>query len=83
MGIQNQIAIKKYERLSNRQQQILKLIAIGKSSKEIAADFNLSTKTIESHRNNLILILDIHKASELTLFAIRAGLIKGYTYNEN
>jgi DNA-binding CsgD family transcriptional regulator len=73
----------KYDKLSIRQQQVLGFIAIGKSSKEISVILGTTTKTIDSHRNNLIHRLDVHKSSELTLFAVRAGIIKGYSYNES
>jgi DNA-binding NarL/FixJ family response regulator len=62
--------------LTEREREVLKLIAEGLSSKEIAADLGVSLKTIDSHRSNLMEKLDIHKASGLVRFAIRAGLVE-------
>ena len=61
--------------LTERERQVLELIAEGLSSKEIAAKLGVSLKTIESHRANLMDKLDIHKVSGLVRFAIRAGLV--------
>jgi DNA-binding NarL/FixJ family response regulator len=61
--------------LSERERQVLTLIAEGLSSKEIAKDLGVSLKTIESHRANLMDKLEIHKVSGLVRFAIRVGLV--------
>jgi DNA-binding NarL/FixJ family response regulator len=61
--------------LSERERQVLTLIAEGLSSKEIAKELGVSLKTIESHRANLMDKLDIHKVSGLVRFAIRVGLV--------
>jgi len=61
--------------LTQREREVLKLIADGLSSKEIAAQLGVSLKTIESHRANLMDKLDIHKVSGLVRFAVRAGLV--------
>ena len=61
--------------LTNREREVLKLIADGLSSKEIAGQLGVSLKTIESHRANLMDKLDIHKVSGLVRFAVRAGLV--------
>lgn len=62
--------------LTERERGVLKLIAEGLSSKEIASDLGVSLKTIDSHRSNLMEKLDIHKVSGLVRFAIRVGLIE-------
>ena len=62
--------------LTAREREVLKLIAEGLSSKEIASDFGISLKTIDSHRSNLMEKLDIHKVSGLVRFAIRVGLVE-------
>jgi DNA-binding NarL/FixJ family response regulator len=62
--------------LTRREQQVLRLIVEGMSSKQIAAEFGVSLKTIDSHRSNLMEKLDIHKVSGLVRFAIRAGLVE-------
>lgn len=61
--------------LTDREREVLTLIAEGLSSKEIAQKLGVSLKTIESHRANLMDKLDIHKVSGLVRFAIRAGLV--------
>jgi len=61
--------------LTAREREVLKLIADGLSSKEIAGQLGVSLKTIESHRANLMDKLDIHKVSGLVRFAVRAGLV--------
>jgi DNA-binding NarL/FixJ family response regulator len=61
--------------LTDREREVLTLIADGLSSKQIAGKLGVSLKTIESHRANLMDKLDIHKVSGLVRFAIRAGLV--------
>ena len=65
-----------FERLTPRQQQILLLIAEGRSTKEIALALNISVKTVESHRKQLTDRLDIHDIAGLIRYAIRAKLIR-------
>jgi len=60
--------------LSDREREVLQLMVEGKSTKEIAANLNVSAKTIETHRTNLMTKLDIHTIAELTKYAIREGL---------
>jgi DNA-binding NarL/FixJ family response regulator len=62
--------------LTDREREVLQLIAEGLSSKEIAAMLGVSLKTIDSHRSNLMEKLDIHKVSGLVRFAIRTGLVE-------
>jgi DNA-binding NarL/FixJ family response regulator len=62
--------------LTDREREVLQLIAEGLSSKEIAAMLGVSLKTIDSHRSNLMEKLDIHKVSSLVRFAIRTGLVE-------
>ena len=63
------------EALSQRQREILQLIAEGRSTKEIAGIFDVSIKTIETHRARLMERLDIHDVPGLVRFAIRMGLV--------
>jgi DNA-binding NarL/FixJ family response regulator len=65
-----------FERLTPRQQQILLLIAEGRSTKEIALALNISVKTVESHRKQLTDRLDIHDIAGLIRYAIKAKLIR-------
>lgn len=54
---------------------MLQLLAEGLTAKEIAARLNLSIKTIETHRRNIMEKLDMHSIAELTKYAVREGLI--------
>jgi two-component system, NarL family, response regulator NreC len=60
--------------LSAREQEVLRLIAEGKSTKEIAAHLGVSVKTIETHRLNIMEKLGIKNMAELVKYAIRQGL---------
>jgi DNA-binding NarL/FixJ family response regulator len=64
------------KRLTPRQREILALIAEGQTTKKIARTLNISTKTVESHRSQLMERLDIHEVAGLVRFAIRIGLVK-------
>jgi DNA-binding NarL/FixJ family response regulator len=61
--------------LTPRQIEILRLIAMGQSSKEIANSLNLSVKTVDSHRTNLMQLLGIHEITGLVRYALRNGLL--------
>ena len=61
-------------RLTEREKEVLRLIAEGKSSKEIAEMLYLSVKTVMAHRTNIMEKLDIHSRTELVKYAIRQGL---------
>jgi DNA-binding NarL/FixJ family response regulator len=63
-------------RLSEREQEVLRRIAEGRSTKEIAGDLNVSIKTIESHRQNLMEKLNLHSVAALTKYAIRQGFTR-------
>ncbi|MBI1733909.1 MAG: response regulator transcription factor [Candidatus Rokubacteria bacterium] len=62
--------------LSPREREVLRLIAEGKTTKEIAALLGLSVKTADSHRTRLMEKLDIHDVAGLTRYAIRNGFIQ-------
>ena len=64
------------KRLTPRQREILALIAEGQATKKIARTLNISAKTVESHRSQLMERLDIHDVAGLVRFAIRTGLVK-------
>jgi DNA-binding NarL/FixJ family response regulator len=64
-----------WETLTQREREILKLIAEGYRNKEIANTLYISVKTVEKHRANLMEKLDLHSASALTAFAMEKGLI--------
>lgn len=63
-----------FEVLSAREREHLQLIAEGKSTKEIAALLDVSVKTVETHRRNLMLKLHVNSIAELTKYAVRQGL---------
>ena len=62
--------------LTKREHEILKMLAEGKSVKEIAAGFELSVKTVEAHKFNLMRKLDIHNKAQLVQYAIRKKVIR-------
>jgi len=65
-----------YDPLTNRERQVLQLIAEGKTTKEIAIILNVSAKTADTHRTRLMQKLDIHSAAGLVRYAIRRGLVQ-------
>jgi PAS domain S-box-containing protein len=64
------------DRLTPRQREILHFIARGFATREIAAQLHVSTKTVESHRAQLMQRLNIHDVAGLTRYAIRMGLVQ-------
>ncbi len=65
----------RYDRLTSREREVLQLIAEGYPIKDIATHLSISDKTVRSHRKNLMNKLDIHNTAQLTLYALRHGLI--------
>lgn len=66
----------RFELLSEREREILQLIAEGHSNKEIAALLSVSPVTVETHRSHILQKLDIHNTAELVLFAVRRGVVR-------
>jgi two-component system, NarL family, response regulator NreC len=64
-----------YDLLTAREREILQLLTEGKSNKEIAVLFNLSTYTVDTHRSNILQKLNLHSLPELILYAVRKGII--------
>ncbi|MFA5787758.1 MAG: response regulator transcription factor [Actinomycetota bacterium] len=64
-----------FDTLSDREREILKLIAEGRTNKEIAELLYLSVKTVQAHRANLMRKLGMHDRTELVKYAIRKGII--------
>jgi two-component system, NarL family, response regulator NreC len=64
-----------YELLTNREKEILQLLAEGKSNKDVASILNLSPYTVESHRTNLMQKLNLHNTAEIVLYAVRKNII--------
>lgn len=63
-----------YDGLTEREREILKLVAEGKTNREIASLLHISTKTADRHRANLMEKLNIHNRSQLIKYAIRKGI---------
>lgn len=63
------------EPLTARERQVLQLVAEGKTTKEVASLLDVSVKTAETHRTNLMKKLDIHETAGLVRYAIRTGII--------
>ncbi len=62
--------------LTPREREVIQLLAEGKTSKEVAVALKLSVKTAETHRTNLMRKLDLHSVADLTLYAIRNGIVQ-------
>jgi DNA-binding NarL/FixJ family response regulator len=62
--------------LTSRERQVVQLVAEGKSTKEVASHLNLSVKTAETHRSNIMRKLGLHSVSELVLYAVRNNIIQ-------
>lgn len=65
-----------FEILTNREREVLKLVAEGKSNEKIAQALWISAKTVKVHRANIMRKLDIHKVADLVKYAIKAGIIE-------
>lgn len=65
-----------YEKLSDREKQVLKLIAEGGTHKEVATLLNISAKTVIAHQTNIFEKLNLHSRADLLKFAIQKGIIK-------
>jgi DNA-binding NarL/FixJ family response regulator len=68
-------ADERFSQLSAREIQVLRLIALGRSNKEIAELLGVSANTVAVHRTNLMATLGVHKAAELVLIAVKKGLV--------
>ncbi len=64
-----------YELLTGREREVLQLLAEGRNNKEVATLLNLSLYTVETHRSNILQKLNLHSGAELTLYAVRKGVI--------
>jgi DNA-binding NarL/FixJ family response regulator len=74
-GKKSNRSLSSWESLSQREREVLKLIAEGYKNKEIAEDLCISLKTVEKHRANLMKKLDLHNAAALTVYAVDKGLV--------
>ena len=64
-----------YGLLTEREREVLQLLAEGKSNKEAAGALGLSPYTVETHRTNLMQKLALHSTAEIVLYAVRKGII--------
>jgi DNA-binding NarL/FixJ family response regulator len=62
--------------LTRRERQVVQLLAEGKSTKEVATVLDLSVKTAETHRSNIMSKLGLHSVSELVLYAVRNNIVQ-------
>ncbi|MBC7925480.1 MAG: response regulator transcription factor [Bryobacteraceae bacterium] len=64
-----------YDLLTEREREVLQLLAEGNSNKQVAAILNLSTYTVETHRTNLMQKLNLHNTAEIVIYAMRKKVI--------
>ena len=64
-----------YDLLTDREKEVLQLLAEGRSNKEVATLLDLGVSTVETHRANLMQKLNLHNTAEIVLYAVRKGLI--------
>ena len=64
-----------YHLLTDREREVLQLLAEGRSNKEVATLLNLGLSTVETHRANLMQKLGLHNTAEIVLYAVRKGII--------
>jgi two-component system, NarL family, response regulator NreC len=74
--IKTSVRTPRFATLTSREKEVLKMLAEGQSVKEIACDLNLSVKTIEAHKFNLMRKLDIHNKAQLVQYAIQKKIIQ-------
>ncbi len=75
LGILNEAEAGPNNKITQREKQVLKLVASAHSNKSIATTLGLSIKTVEKHRSNLMRKLGLHSTAAVTLYAIRQNLI--------
>jgi len=63
-----------FHSLTDREREILQLIAEGNNHQKIAEKLNISVRTVDTHRNNIIKKLDVHDTANLVLYAIKNGI---------
>jgi len=73
--LQNRGLEDRYDLLSDREREVLQMIAEGRSNKEVATFLNISLTTVETHRAHILQKLDMHSVPELILYAVRKGII--------
>jgi two-component system, NarL family, response regulator NreC len=74
--VRSEHPVPRFDTLTSREKEVLKLLAEGNSVKEIAGDLDLSLKTVETHKFNLMRKLDIHNKAQLVQYAIQKKIIR-------
>jgi DNA-binding NarL/FixJ family response regulator len=65
----------KVSRLTDRETEVLKLLALGKTNKEISEELYISVKTVETHRKNMMSKLELRNLADVVRFALKEGII--------
>jgi two-component system response regulator NreC len=73
--LQNKGVQDSYELLTDREREILQLLAEGKSNKEVATILNVSPYTVETHRTHLMQKLNLHNTADIVLYAVRKKIV--------
>jgi DNA-binding NarL/FixJ family response regulator len=68
-------ALPEVARLTSREREVLQLLSEGKTNKEISSSLNVSVKTTETHRSNMMTKLKLHSVAELVLYAVRNEIV--------
>jgi DNA-binding NarL/FixJ family response regulator len=76
LAAEDSAAEEKVSTLTPREREIVQLLAEGKSNKEIATALDMSVKTVETHRANIMRKLELHSLSELVLYAVRNRIVQ-------
>jgi DNA-binding NarL/FixJ family response regulator len=71
----NAVPLTRFRSLTPREREVVQLIAEGKSTKEVAVALQLSVKTAETHRSNIMRKLELHSVSDLVLYAVRNNIV--------
>jgi two-component system, NarL family, response regulator NreC len=64
-----------FDLLTDREKEVLQLLAEGRSNKEVATQLDVGLSTVETHRGNLMQKLNLHNTAEIVLYAVRKGII--------
>jgi len=76
LRLQRQEIQDSYDLLTDREKQVLQLLAQGRTNKEVASALALGVSTVETHRLNLMQKLDLHNTAELVLYAVRKKILR-------
>lgn len=74
-GRRAEAMVDRYDRLTDREREVLQLIAEGRTSREMASRLHVTVKTVEAHRAHLMDKLGLHTIADLTRYALRKGMI--------